>query len=73
MTTKLSERLWIKLVTLDTLYWYYDGPEPTVATRHYDRQVRKCESIAQYLIFFLAFLVAYLTPFIHPFLYRNGR
>ena len=34
--TKLSERTWANLVTLDTLHWYCDGPEPTTATRCYD-------------------------------------
>ena len=36
ITTKLSERSWIKLVTLDTLHWYCDGLEPTKAVGHYD-------------------------------------
>ena len=31
--TKLKERTWAKLVNLDTLYWYCDGPEPTTAAR----------------------------------------
>ena len=54
-TTKLLERSWIKLITLDTLHWYYDGLEPTKPARRYDRQVRKCKFVAQYLLFFLAF------------------
>uniref|UniRef100_A0A7N2LC38 Uncharacterized protein n=1 Tax=Quercus lobata TaxID=97700 RepID=A0A7N2LC38_QUELO len=40
-TTKLFERSWTKLVTLDTLHWYCDGPEPTVAACRYNKQVRK--------------------------------
>ena len=31
--SKLEERTWAKLVTLDTLHWYCDGPETTTATR----------------------------------------
>ena len=29
--TKLEERTRAKLVNLDNLYWYCDGPEPTIA------------------------------------------
>ena len=55
MTTKLSKRLWTKLVTLDTLHRYCDGSEPTEVACRYDRQVRKCKSVTHYLLFFLAF------------------
>ena len=55
ITTKLSEKSWIKLVTLDTLHWYYDGPKPTKAANHYDRQMHNLKSVAQYLLFLLAF------------------
>ena len=55
ITTKLSEKSWIKLVTLDTLHWYYDGPKPTEVANHYDRQMHNLKSIAQYLLFLLAF------------------
>ena len=34
--TKLKDRTWAKLVNLDTLYWYCDGPEPTIATHRYE-------------------------------------
>ena len=33
--------MWAKLVTLNTLFWYYDGPKPTTAARHYDLQIRQ--------------------------------
>ena len=55
MTTKLLERSWIKLVTLDTLHWYCDGLEPTEAAHCYDSQMHKYKSVAHYLLFFLAF------------------
>ena len=42
----MKERTWQKLVTLDTLHWYYKGPEPIATVRHYDKQVRQRESIA---------------------------
>nr|POF02087.1 hypothetical protein CFP56_75810 [Quercus suber] len=38
---KLVERTWQKLVTLDTIHWYYEGPKPTVATFYYDEQARR--------------------------------
>jgi len=34
--TKLKERTWAKLVTLNTLNWYYDGPKPTPEAIRYD-------------------------------------
>ena len=43
------------LVTLDTLHWYCDDPEPIEVACCYDKQVRKRKSVAQYLFFFLAF------------------
>jgi len=54
-TTKLSERTWAKLVTLDTLNWYCDGLEPKEATRRYDRQVRKRKLITLAFLFFFLF------------------
>ncbi|XP_075653876.1 uncharacterized protein LOC142624224 [Castanea sativa] len=39
--TKLEERTWAQLVTLDTLHWYCDGPEPTSAAHRYNSRVRK--------------------------------
>ena len=48
----LSERMWAKLVNLDALHWYCDGPEPIVAAYRYERQVRQHKSIAQHVGFF---------------------
>ena len=68
--TKLSERMWAKLVNLDTLHWYCDGLEPTAAAQCYDCQVRqrKCSPILCFLLF-----LHYLTPDIRPLLCKNGR
>ena len=68
----LSERMWAKLVNLDALHWYCDGPEPIVAAYRYERQVRQHKSIAQHVGFFFL-LLNYLTYYIHPHLCRNGR
>ena len=61
-TTKLFERLWTKLVTLDTLHWYCDGPKPTTVARHYDIEIRQCKSVPQNLDFLSCFS-SYLTLF----------
>ena len=63
----------MKLVTLDTIHWYCEGPEPTAAARHHDSQARRRKFVAQYLLLFLKFLVVYLTPFFRPSLCINGR
>ncbi|KAF3946147.1 hypothetical protein CMV_027553 [Castanea mollissima] len=39
--TKLQERSWAQLVTLDTLYWYCDGPDPSPSARRYHNRIRK--------------------------------
>ena len=36
------------MVTLDTLHWYCDGPEPTIAALRYDAQVDQRESVTLY-------------------------
>ena len=56
-TTKLFERSWTKLVTLDTFHWYCDNPEPTTAARHYDTQIHQRKFVVQHLDFFLALQV----------------
>ena len=43
--TKLEEKTWAKLVNLDTLNWYCDGPEPTIAARRYEAQVCQRKSV----------------------------
>ena len=48
---KFKESMWAKLVTLDTLHWYCDGPEPTTAACRYDAQVRQREFVTLYLGF----------------------
>nr|POE87219.1 hypothetical protein CFP56_33102 [Quercus suber] len=38
--TKPEEWTWAKLVNLNTIHWYCDGPEPTPATLKYEKQTR---------------------------------
>ena len=65
--TKLKERTWAKLVNLDTLYWYCDEPELTIAARRYNAQVHQCKSVT------LSFCYAYFHFLnAHPLSCRNG-
>ena len=41
------------MVNLDTLHWYCDRPEPTIASRRYEAQVRQRKSVT------LSFCYAY--------------
>ena len=43
--TKLEEKTWAKLVNLNTLHWYCDGPKPTKVALRYEAQVRARKSI----------------------------
>ena len=43
--TKSKERTWAKLVKLDTIHWYCDGPEPTLAAVKYDARIRQRKSV----------------------------
>ena len=43
--TKPEERTWAKLVTLNTIHWYCDGPEPTPVAVKYDAKIRKRKSV----------------------------
>ena len=43
--TKSEERAWAKLVTFDTIHWYYDEFEPTPAAVRYDARIRQHKSV----------------------------
>ena len=60
------------MVTLDTLHWYYGGPEPTEVARRYNERIRIHESISSYLLSFY-FLVNYSTFFTRPSLCNGGK
>ena len=48
--TQLEERTWAKLVTLNTIHWYCDGPEPTPAAVKYEEKIRRRKSVVFILI-----------------------
>ena len=47
--SKPEERTWAKLVNLNTVHWYCDGPEPTPAAIKYDERTRQCKSVNLHL------------------------
>ena len=47
--TKPEERTWAKLVNLNTVHWYYDGPEPTPAAIKYEERTRQRKSVTFFL------------------------
>ena len=47
--TKPEERMWAKLVNLNTIHWYCDGPEPTTAAIKYEERTRQRKSVILYI------------------------
>ena len=47
--TKPKERTWAKLVNLNSVHWYCDGPEPTPATIKYEERTRQRKSVILYI------------------------
>ena len=60
---KLEERTWAKLVTLDTIHWYCDGPQPTPAAIRYDARIHQRKSV--FLISVLGVLIFISNNLIH--------
>ena len=56
--TKLEERTWVKLVNLNTVHWYCNGPEPTPAAIKYEERTRQRKSVTSY---------NYLDPFLRVY------
>ena len=53
--TKPEERTWAKLVNLNTVHWYCDGPEPTTAAIKYEERTRQRKSVTSFLFLFIRF------------------
>ena len=47
--TKPEERMWAKLVNLNTVHWYCDGPEPTPTAIKYEERTRQRKSVTLYI------------------------
>ena len=48
--TKPEERTWAKLVTLDTIHWYCDGPQPTPTAIKYEAKIHQHKSVVLILV-----------------------
>ena len=46
--TKPEEWTWAKLVNLNTVHWYCDGPEPTTAAIKYEERTRQRKSVTPF-------------------------
>ena len=68
--TKPEERTSAKLVTLNTIHWYCDGPEPTLEAIKYDTRLHQRKSCQPHLFQFLDFLI--ISLILSVLLYRNG-
>ena len=53
--TKPEERTWAKLVNIDTVHWYCDGPEPTEAAIKYEKRTRQRKSVTSFFFLFIRF------------------
>ena len=53
--TKPEERTWAKLVNLDIVHWYYDGPEPTATAIKYEKRTRQRKSVTSFFFLFFRF------------------
>ena len=47
--SKPEERTWAKLVNLNTVHWYCDGPEPTPTAIKYEERTRQRKSVNLYV------------------------
>ena len=47
--SKPEEQTWAKLVNLNTVHWYCDGPEPTPAAIKYEECTRQRKSVDPYI------------------------
>ena len=57
--TKPEERTWAKLVTLNTIHYYYDEPEPTPAAIKYDAKIRRRKSVVLILFERFFFIIIF--------------
>ena len=47
--SKPEERTWAKLVNLNIVHWYCDGPEPTPVTIKYDERTQQRKSVVPFV------------------------
>ena len=74
--TQPEERTWAKLVTLKTIHWYYDGPEPMPATVKYEEKIQRRKIVIfmiTWSVFILVTNIVRPLSFLSFFLFRNGQ
>ena len=59
---KPEERTWAKLVNLNTVHWYCDGPEPTAAAIKYEECTCQRKSVISFISLLICFEFYPSTP-----------
>ena len=62
--SKPEERTWAKLVNLNTVHWYCDGPKPTQTAIKYEERTRQHKSIVPFRLNSLCLYPTYLSSFL---------
>ena len=62
--SKQEERTWARLINLNTIHWYYDGPKPTQAAIKYEERTRQRKSIIPFCLNSLCLCLTYLSTFL---------
>ena len=70
--TKPEERTWAKLVNLNTVHWYCDGPEPTAAAIKYEERTRQRKYVTSFLFCSFALSFTRLPLFLQRWTTRRG-
>ena len=70
--TKPEERTWAKLVNLNTVHWYCDGPEPTAAAIKYEECTRQRKSVISFFHCSFALSFTRLPLFLQRWTTRRG-
>ena len=60
--TKPEKRTWAKLVTLDTIHWYCDEPQPTTAAIKYDARIRQRKFVVLIFVLWVWIFSNHLNP-----------
>ena len=70
--TKSEERTWAKLVNLNIVHWYCDGPEPTAAAIKYEERTRQRKSVISFFLRSFALNFTRLPLFLQRWTTRRG-
>ena len=61
--SKPEEQTWAKLVNLNTIHWYCDGPDPTLAAIKYEERTRQRKSVDPFCLIGLFLWPTYSSSF----------